>query len=165
MVRLGGVLKTMISGIREILMTRTHFKGEFRIDQTMIAATGNNPLKFSITAEQAIEALSKPGAKGYLPAMEATEQALSDIKAHEVAMVTGMEAALKGVLRRLDPQVLEEKLAARGGAGLFSNKKAKYWELYEEMYADIADQAENQFHELFAREFAAAYKAQLERLK
>jgi hypothetical protein len=27
------------------------------------------------------------------------------------------------------------------------------------------DQAENQFHELFSREFAAAYKAQLDRLK
>jgi predicted component of type VI protein secretion system len=33
------------------------------------------------------------------------------------------------------------------------------------MYAEISDQAENQFHELFSREFSTAYKAQLERLK
>ncbi len=164
MIRLANVLKAMISGIREILMTRTSIKGEFRIDQTMISAAGNNPLKFSITPEQAIEAMTRANARGYLDAETATEQALNDIKAHEVAMVTGMEAALKGVLKRLDPKVLEEKLAGKGG-GLFSNRRARYWELYEEMYAEISDQAENQFHDLFAREFAAAYKAQLERLK
>jgi predicted component of type VI protein secretion system len=33
------------------------------------------------------------------------------------------------------------------------------------MYAEIADQAENDFNELFAREFARAYQDQLERLK
>ncbi|MCR8723337.1 type VI secretion system-associated FHA domain protein TagH [Frigidibacter sp. SLM-1] len=164
MIRLASVLKAMITGIREILMTRTQIKGEFRIDQTMISAGGNNPLKFSITPEQAIEAMAKTHAKGYLGAKEATEQALSDIKAHEVAMVTGMEAALKGVLKKLDPKVLEEKLEGKAG-GFLSNKKAKYWEAYEDMYSEISDQAENQFHDLFAREFAAAYKNQLERLK
>lgn len=164
MTRLALVLRTMIEGIREILMTRTSIKGEFRIDQTMISAAGNNPLKFSITPEQAIEALARPDAKGYLGAQAATEQALSDIKAHEVAMVTGMEAALKGVLKRMDPKELEARLAGKTG-GFLSNRKAKYWEAYEAMYAEIADQAENQFHDLFAREFAAAYKAQLERLK
>ena len=165
MVRLGGVLRAMIVGIREVLMTRTHFKGEFRIDQTMIAASGNNPLKFSITPEQAIEVLTKQSAKGYLSPQEATDQALKDIRAHEVAMISGMEAALKGVLARLDPKLLEEKLDKQGGAGFFTNKRAKYWDLYQEMYAEISDQAENQFHDLFAREFSAAYKSQLERLK
>jgi type VI secretion system protein ImpI/type VI secretion system protein len=164
MIRLAQVLKAMIEGIREILMTRTSIKGEFRIDQTMISAAGNNPLKFSITPEQAIEALARANAKGYLDAQTATEQALSDIKAHEVAMVTGMEAALKGVLKRMDPKELEARLEGKSG-GFLSNRKARYWEAYEAMYAEIADQAENQFHDLFAREFAAAYKAQLERLK
>jgi type VI secretion system FHA domain protein len=155
----------MVTGIREILMTRTSIKGEFRIDQTMIGAAGNNPLKFSISAEQALEAMVKPSSKGYLGAEAAAEQALTDIKAHEIAMVTGMEAALKGVLKRLDPKVLEEAIGKRGGVGFLQNKKAKFWETYEAMYAEISDQAENQFHELFSREFSTAYKAQLERLK
>lgn len=165
MVRLAGVLRTMVTGIREILMTRTSIKGEFRIDQTMIGAAGNNPLKFSISPEQAIEAMVRPSSRGYLPAETATDEALQDIRAHEIAMVTGMEAALKGLLKRLDPKALEAGIAKKGGVGLFQNKKAKYWETYEEMYSEVADQAENAFHDLFAREFAAAYKAQLERLK
>jgi type VI secretion system protein ImpI/type VI secretion system protein len=40
-----------------------------------------------------------------------------------------------------------------------------YWETYEKMYAEISDQAENDFHDLFAREFSQAYKDQLKRLK
>ena len=108
----------------------------------------------------------KPATKGYLGAETATEQALNDIKAHEVAMVTGMEAALKGVLARLDPKVLEEKIETGGGlGGLLKGKKARYWEVYEKMFAEISDQAENDFHELFSREFARAYKEQLDKLK
>lgn len=164
--RMGHVLRIMIEGVREILMTRTSIKSEFRIDQTMIQAGGNNPLKFSISPEQAVEAMVKPKAKGYLDATEATTQALQDVKAHEVAMITGMEAALKGVLSRLDPKVLEDKIVVKGAfSSLIKSKKARYWEVYEDMYAEISDQAENDFHELFAKEFAKAYQDQLNKLK
>ncbi|EBA14511.1 FHA domain protein, putative [Roseobacter sp. SK209-2-6] len=164
--RLGRVMLTLVTGLREILMTRTSIKSEFRIEQTMISAGGNNPLKFSITPDQAIEAMVKPATKGYLSPETAAEEALRDIKAHEVAMVTGMEAALKGVLGKLDPKALEAQIEDRGGlSGLLRGKKARYWDVYEKLYADISDQAENDFHELFSREFARAYKAQLDKLK
>ncbi len=164
--RMGNVLRVMIHGLREILMTRTSIKSEFRIDQTQISAGANNPLKFSISPEQAVQSLVKPMDKGYLEAVDAAEQALLDIKAHEIAMVTGMEAALKGVLGKLDPAILEEQITKGGGlSGLLKSKKAQYWEIYEKMFAEISDQAENDFHELFSREFARAYKEQLERLK
>ena len=166
MARLGQTLKSMITGLREILMTRTSIKSEFRIEQTMVNVGGNNPLKFSVSPEQAIEAMVKPTARGYLAAHEAATQALEDIKAHEIAMVTGMEAALKGVLGKLNPAALTAQIEKKGGFGGFlSNRKAKYWEIYEAMYAEISDQAQNDFHELFAREFAQAYRAQLARLK
>lgn len=166
MERLGNVLRIMIHGLREILMTRTAIKSEFRIDQTQISAGTNNPLKFSISAEQAVQAMVTPMTKGYLDAVDAAEQALSDIKAHEVAMVTGMEAALKGVLKKLDPAALEELITTGGGlSNVLKSKKTRYWEIYEKMFAEISDQAENDFHELFSREFARAYKEQLERLE
>lgn len=166
MARLGRTLKSMITGLREILMTRTSIKSEFRIEQTMVNVGGNNPLKFSVTPEQAIEAMVKPTARGYLPAEAAALQALEDIRAHEIAMMTGMEAALKGVLSKLNPAILTTKIEAKGGFGGFlKNRKAQYWETYEAMYAEISDQAENDFHELFAKEFAQAYRAQLARLK
>lgn len=166
MARMGRVMKTLVTGLREILMTRTSIKSEFRIEQTMISAGGNNPLKFSISPEQAIEAMVKPGARGYLGAESAAEQALGDIKAHEIAMVTGMEAALKGVLVKLNPEVLAGQIETSGAIGsLLKGKKARYWEVYEKIYGEISDQAENDFHDLFSREFARAYKEQLDKLK
>jgi type VI secretion system protein len=108
----------------------------------------------------------RPVARGYLDAQTATDEALRDIKAHEVAMLSGMEAALKGVLKRLDPKALESRIDAGGGlSGLLKGRKARYWEVYEQLYSEISDQAENDFHDLFAREFTKAYEAQLERLK
>lgn len=166
MERMGKVTRLMIEGLREILMTRTQIKSEFRIEQTMISAGGNNPLKFSISSDQAIEAMVKPKARGYLGAEEAASEALQDIRAHEVATISGMEAALKGLLRKLDPKELESLLEPGTGFGkMLTNKKARYWEIYESKYAEISDQAENDFQELFAKEFARAYQAQLDKLK
>ena len=164
--RMGNAMRLMITGMREILMTRTSIKSEFRIEQTMIKVGGNNPLKFSISPEQAIEAMVQPSAKGYLDAEDAISEALRDIKAHEIAMVTGMEAALKGILAKLDPAVLEQTISVSSGLGsLLKGKKVRYWEVYQGMYAQISDQAENDFHELFAREFARAYQEQLDKLR
>ncbi|KIC47736.1 type VI secretion system-associated FHA domain protein TagH [Tateyamaria sp. ANG-S1] len=166
MTRLGKVLRAMIEGMREILMTRSSIKSEFRIEQTMIQVGGNNPLKFSISPEQAIEAMVRPNAQGYLEATEATAQALKDIKAHEVAMITGMEAAMRGILKKLDPAILEQKISKDSSlSGMLKSRKARYWEIYESMYSEISDQAENDFQELFAKEFARAYQEQLDKLK
>lgn len=165
MERLGKAMRVMITGMREVLMTRAAIKSEFRINQTMIGSGNNNPLKFSISEDQAVEAMVRPTTKGYLDADAAAAAALKDVKAHEVAMMSGMEAALKGLLSKLDPEVLGEQIEETGKLGsLLKNKKARYWEVYEKMYSDISDQAENDFQDLFSNEFARAYDAQFKKL-
>ena len=166
MARLGGVMNTLVAGVRSILMTRQSIKSEFRINQTVISAGANNPLKFSVSVEQAVEAMARPTTKGYLPAAEAAREAMDDIAAHEVAMMTGMEAALKGVLAELEPGKLSARIDAdKSFTSLLTNKKARYWDVFETQFEKISDQAENDFHELFSKAFAQAYQAQLERLK
>lgn len=166
MARLGAAMGVMAQGLREVLMTRSAIKSEFRIEQTMIAAGGNNPLKFSVSPEQAVEALVRPPGRGYLDAAEAARQALDDIRAHEMAMMSGLEAALKDILRKLSPETLEGRIEVSGGLGsLLKGRKARYWEVYEKLYAEIAAQAEDDFHDLFAREFARAYQRQMDLLR
>lgn len=165
MARIGRVFRTLVEGVREVLMARAALKSEFRIETTMIAGQGNNPLKFSISPEMALESMVRP-ARGYQQPEDAAREALDDIKAHEIAMVTGMEAALKGVLAQLSPQALEGRITSPGTLGaVFKGRKARYWEAYEQLYAQISQQAEQDFHDLFAKEFARAYEAQLQRLK
>ncbi|MDT8345225.1 MAG: type VI secretion system-associated FHA domain protein TagH, partial [Thermohalobaculum sp.] len=165
MARMGAVFRAMVEGMREVLMTRASIKGEFRMNQTMIRSGGNNPLKFSISPEQAVEAMIRPPVKGYQEAGAAAREALNDIKAHEVAMMTGMEAALKDLLARLSPEKLTEKIDPGSGLGnLLGGRKARYWEAYEKMYADIAREAEDDFQSVFGKEFARAYENQLRKL-
>ena len=166
MARLGRVTRALLTGAREVLMTRSSIKSEFRIEQTRIGAGGNNPLKFSVSPDQAVRAMVRPDAAGYLDPVEAAEEAMRDIRIHEMAVAAGMEAALKGILSQLAPDALEGKLEGGGGlGGLLKGRKARYWELYESMYAEIAGEAASDFHDRFAREFARAYAAQLERLR
>ena len=165
MSRLGHILRVMITGLREVLMTRSSIKSEFRVKQTVLKAGDNNALKFSISNEQAIEAMVLPKVKGYLDAVDATEESMRDIKAHEVAMMTGMQAAIQGVLAKLDPETLEARIDQSGGRSMLKSRNTRYWESYKSMYSDISDQAESDFYELFAKEFANAYQDQLDKLK
>ena len=81
-------------------------------------------------------------------------------------MMTGMEAALKGVLVKLEPATLAKTIEADSGfKAALTNKKARYWDTFEKKYEEIADQVENDFHDLFSKEFARAYQEQLEKLK
>ncbi|MBP1852493.1 type VI secretion system-associated FHA domain protein TagH [Rhizobium halophytocola] len=165
MARMGRVFAAMITGMREILMTRASIKSEMRMNRTMITSGGNNPLKFSISPEQAIEAMIRPSVRGYLDAETAAAQALTDIRAHEVAMMTGMEAALKNLLKRLGPDQLSARIESGSTlGGLLGGKKARYWEAYEKMYAQIAKETEDDFQSNFGREFARAYEEQLQKL-
>ncbi|WP_118136823.1 type VI secretion system-associated FHA domain protein TagH [Oceanicella sp. SM1341] len=166
MARLGRVFAAMVAGLREILLTRAAIKSELRMERTMISQGGNNPMKFSISAEQAVEAMIRPRLSGYLDAEAAAAEALNDIRAHEVAMMSGMEAALRDLLARLGPDQLAARIETGSSLGsLLGGRKARYWEAYERMYAQIARETEDDFQSAFGREFARAYAEQLHKLE
>jgi type VI secretion system FHA domain protein len=87
---------------------------------------------------------------------------MDDIKAHELAVMAGMQVALKALLDRFDPDNLEKRIEQSSVWDniLPGNRKAKYWELFREHYREIAREAEDDFHGLFGREFSRAYERQ-----
>lgn len=163
MERSGAAYRIMVEGLRDVLMTRASIKSEFRLGQTMISPDGNNPIKFSISGDQAVEAMLKPNMPGYLVADKAAKEAMDDIKAHEVAMMTGMQAAIKNLLAKFDPATLSERIESK--KGLFGGKKAKKWDVFEKMYGEIAAEAEDDFQALFGKAFAKAYEDQLKKIR
>ncbi len=163
MERSGAAYRIMVEGLRDVLMTRASIKSEFRLGQTMISPDGNNPIKFSISGDQAVEAMLKPNMPGYLSAEKAAKEAMDDIKAHEVAMMTGMQAAIKDLLAKFDPATLSERIESK--KGLFGAKKAKKWDVFEKMYGEIANEAEDDFQALFGKAFAKAYEDQLKKIR
>ncbi|MEM9048521.1 MAG: type VI secretion system-associated FHA domain protein TagH [Pseudomonadota bacterium] len=164
MARLGETFRILIGGLREVLIARAAIKNEFRLTQTVISVDGNNPLKFSVSTEHAMESMVKPATPGYQSAPVAAREAIDDIKAHEVAMMTGMQAAIDGLLKRFDPEKLSGRIESSALTSLLSNRKARLWDHFELLYGDIAREAEDDFQTLFGREFARAYQAQLRKL-
>jgi type VI secretion system FHA domain protein len=157
----GATFRQMVEGMREVLMTRTSIKSEFRIDQTMLKAKENNPLKFSTSGEEAMKALLHKPAAGYMPAERAVQEGFEDIRAHQLAVMAGLQVALTALLKRFDPETLAKRLEK---SSLLSSKKAQYWDLFTKLYQEIAREAEDDFQSLFGREFSRAYKEQVKKL-
>lgn len=161
----GSVLRALVEGLREVLMSRAAIKHELRVEQTMIRQRDNNALKFSITPEEAVAALLLPPRSGYQAPVAAAREACHDIQSHEMAVMAGVQSALTGLLKRFDPAALETRLApGRLDSILPSARKARIWELFCATYADIAREAEDDFQSVFGREFARAYDAQIRKL-
>ncbi len=157
----GEVFRAMAEGLREILISRAAIKSEMRIEATMIAAQGNNALKFSVTPDDAVAALLAPRRRGYMAPLAAAKEAVSDIKEHEIAVMAGVQTALMSLLRRFDPDELEKRLSLGGlSAVLPGARKSRYWDSFRQVYGDITREAEDDFQAVFGRQFAKAYTEQ-----
>jgi len=161
----GVVFRAMVEGLRQVLISRTAIKNEFRVEQTMLRARDNNALKFSITTEDALAALLQPNRPGYQPPVKAAQEAFDDVRGHELAVISGMQTALMALLRRFEPGALEKRLMPGMLDSLVpAARKARTWELFCTTYKDIARDAEGDFQSVFGREFARAYDEQARKL-
>jgi type VI secretion system protein len=163
----GKMFRDMVEGLHEILRSRTAFKSEFRIERTMIQQTENNPLKISPTADEALAVLLRASKPGYLPPVDAVRQGVEDIKAHQLAVIAGLQVALVALLHEFDPENLKQRLEQQRSvlANLMPGaKNAKAWEIYEAFYKEVATEAEQGFDGIFGREFRRAYEEQLRKL-
>ena len=161
----GKVFRAMVEGVRQVLISRAAIKNEFRVEQTMLRARDNNPIKFSVTDQDAVAALLSPGRPGYKAPLASTQEAFDDVRSHEMAVMAGVQTALMGLLRRFEPAALEKRLAA----GMLDSilpaaRKARTWELFCGTYQQIVREAEDDFQSVFGREFARAYHAQVQKL-
>ena len=163
----GQSLRELTEGFKQVLSTRTSLKNEFRLGMTMMQPTENNPLKLSVDVEDALTKLLLPSMRGYLPPINAIQEATDDLQAHQMALLAGLRAALSSLVALFDPEALEKDLQK---ASTFDNllpsiRKARYWELFKTRYRTAADDAENDFLHFLGDEFTTAYEQQIQRLK
>ena len=162
---IGALFRALVAGTRDVLMSRAEIKHEMRVEQTMIRSRDNNALKFSVSPEEALIALLRPNRPGYKPPLASVEEAFTDIRSHEMAVMAGMQTGLIALLKRFDPSGLEARLQRGMLDGILPGaRKARFWELFCTTYKDIAREAEDDFHAVFGRDFARAYDAQINKL-
>jgi type VI secretion system FHA domain protein len=154
----GQRLRDLVTGMRALLIARAQIKSELRVEQTMIAAMDNNPLKISVDDEQALIAMLTPARQGYLAPEAAIQRGFNDLRAHELALLAGARSAISEAMAPLAPELLMSRV--KGGGLLAASKKAKYWELYEAEFKKLKESAEDDPHGPLARALARAYEDQ-----
>lgn len=163
----GRSYRLMVEGLIDVLRARSSLKGEFRMQQTTIAPVQNNPLKFAPNADEALLLLLRQGNQAFMPADQAVRDSFDDLRAHQLAVMAGVEAAIKHVLTRFEPARLEARLApATGLSRVFGgSRQAHCWQQFTELYGQISAEAQDDFQDLFGREFSRAYEAHNARLQ
>ncbi len=158
---LGRSYRLMVEGLIDVLRARASLKGEFRMQQTLIQPLENNPLKFAPNADEALLLLLRQGNQAFMAPDQAVRDSFDDLKAHQLAVMAGVQAAIGQLLKRFEPSALQARLESPGGlAGLLSGpRQARYWQQFTELYSQIAGEAEDDFQDLFGREFSRAYEA------
>jgi type VI secretion system protein len=163
---IGRSYRLMVQGLIDVLRARSSLKGEFRLQQTMVRPVENNPLKFAPDANEALLLLLRSSNSAFMPADQAVADSFDDLRAHQLAVMAGVEAAIKALLKRFEPAQLEKRMGKPGAlANFFGSRQAQHWQQFTELYAHIAREAEDDFQVLFGREFSRAYEEHSVRLR
>jgi len=156
------ILMAVTHGLMALLSSRSEIKNEFRIDQTRFASSENNPLKFSPTAEEALRRImGSDDSSGFLTGKRAFEEALDDLQAHQLAVLSAVQQAIQSVVSQFNPDALEKKLEKVSpiSARTPGLRAAKCWNLFTLQYEDIAGRMRDDAKRIFLNEFADAYES------
>jgi type VI secretion system FHA domain protein len=159
----GQLLREAVLGLMDLNQGRNDFRNRFRIP-TPANDGPESPLNLSQGVDEALVRLlttmsTRAGS------VEAIRENFRELKAQSVASVTAMRAAFEEFLARVDPKELEERFERATKRGVFgSNNKAKYWDLYAEMFGALAQRPAEGFPHLYTEAFAKAYEAKFRAL-
>ncbi len=161
----GQLMREITEGMMGVLRSRTSIKNEFRMNVTTIQPVENNPLKFSVSVDDALENMFVKKSNAYKKPVEAFKEGFQEIAEHQVAMIGGIRQGFESMMERFNPEGLEKSFNKQGRGGVIPGmQKAKYWTSYTEYYSGFVDNIESSFQHLFGSDFVSAYEDQLRRL-
>jgi type VI secretion system FHA domain protein len=163
----GAMLREATAGTMAALLGRSLTKRESRIDVTMLARQANNPLKFFPDADMALAQMLGRRSSAYLSPVRAFNHAYDDLRAHELAVLAAMRAALQEVLEQVSPRAIEQKLPQDSALDkLFSgSRKARLWDCLVAGHARMSVDANDKFSRSFNEQFALAYEQQMSQIR
>ena len=163
--KVGLLMRDITEGMMQVLRSRTSIKNEFRMNVTTIQPIENNPLKFSVGVDEAMENMFIKKTNAYKKPNEAFREGFQEIGEHQVAMIAGIRHGFEKMMDRFNPVNLEAQFTKQGkGTVIPGMQKAKYWTNYKVHYESYSDNLESSFQHLFGSDFVTAYEEQLRKL-
>ncbi len=153
------LLKQSVAGLQQSLRTRSELKNELRLALTTVQSAGNNPLKHSADASEALNALLRGGKPGQLSAEQAVGRAFRDLQAHQVALLAASRAAVHAMFEQLAPEQLALRFEREGRKPLLATAGSR-WRAYRRLHHSLGQDADWS-ERLFARDFAKTYEEQV----
>ncbi|PUA26841.1 MAG: hypothetical protein B0W54_20645 [Cellvibrio sp. 79] len=161
----GLLMREIVDGMLGVLRSRASIKNEFRMNVTTIQPVENNPLKFSVCVDDALENLFIKKSNAYKKPVEAFREGFQEIAEHQLAMIAGIRQGFEAMMERFNPEHLEKSFSKQvKGSVIPGMQKAKFWNSYSEYYQGFTDNMESSFQHLFGSDFVSAYEDQLRRL-
>jgi len=158
----GQVLRQFVKGTTDLLASRANLKNSFRLDQTSVLPQQNNPMKFSENTNDLLKQLLVGSEGEYLGAQESIREVCRDLIFHQDAFLDAMNSAFIEFADRFEPEELKDGFDRTMGKSLFGfRSKAKYWQLYCELYPIITEKGGGRFPQMFSEEFVKAYERQI----
>jgi type VI secretion system protein len=159
----GQLLRESVLGLMDLNQGRNEFRNRFRMSAPANEGP-ESPLNFSRGVDEALVRLlttlsTRAGS------VEAIRQNFRELKAQNTATLVATRAAFEEFLGRVNPAELEERFERGTKRGVFgSQSRAKYWDLYAEMFAGLVQRPADGFPHLFTETFAKAYEAKMRAL-
>lgn len=155
----GSLVRHLVEGLVDQLAHRMRAKAEMGAEATQFAFGAVNPLK-TLPADRALAALLST-TQGMMPADRAVADAFADLEAHQAATLAGMQGALAATLERFSPDSIRGRTQDGGVLArmLPGTRQAALWQAYEREFDGVVKGSSDAFVELFATEFAKAYRA------
>lgn len=159
--QLGQVTRELIVGVIDCLHLRALQKAQLKQSNTTIQARENNRLKFAANVEEGFQRLFLDDSEQYMSPVESVRSSISDLKAHQRALMSATRQALNEYLDRLEPEQIENRSTGRAGALLNAANKHRYWDLYKDVYAILANRPADDLPQPFLDALAKYYELEI----
>jgi type VI secretion system FHA domain protein len=163
---MSGMIALSVPELMGALASRAQFKDHLRLNQTMVRARDNNPLKFCQSTEEALEHMLLNDHPGLLHGQLALQEAFRELATHQTALVAALQPSLRETLEQLSPHNVEVVAGSESTAAFALPKgKGKLWDTYLEIYKKLAESERGTLEEKFMRSLGKYYERSLTALK
>jgi type VI secretion system FHA domain protein len=121
----GGLLRRLMGGLVVMLEARARAKAQLGAQGTALEFDGNNPLKFTRSADRALAQMLNRPDRGFMSSDRAVEDAFRDLQAHQMATLSAMQGALAATLDRFSPSCLGRGMRRYGRPTSASSKGSR----------------------------------------
>jgi len=157
----GQILREAVLGLMDLNQSRNELRNRFRMSAPQPSDAPESPLNFSKGVDEALVRLLNTTSTR-LGSVEAIRDNYGELKAQNAALLAASRAAFEEFLGRVDPKELEERFDRATKKSVFGTQnKARYWELYAEMFLGLAQRSADGFPHVYTEAFAKTFEAKL----